>query len=405
LRGDAGIPDASVREGGGAGGASSGKDGAASDAAPRGDGAPASLGPCLSNLPPDLVSFEWSFEHVPVVLPRGGGDPVHYVSSIALSRNGRVLAGSFTHEYKENGTRSRWFRWTDQGFVALEVPQGFDDGEVADVDCDGSTLVGLQRTKSIFQSSRPFRWNASSGFATLPYEPFVSSYAYDAHDVYAVSADGRVVLGQANDELSRVSTVKWVGDAYGERILTQPHWATGMNASGDVLAGAFYLDPGGGRAFVAVGAGAPEDMEYPGRLLPNVLVSAEGETLVFAVIGYPKDPTTNFPVIWTRRGGFEPLDRGVPRAVSAGGRVIVGSRSFSGRADDRSFVWDRKHGMRHLRTILEGYGVALPDGWSVDAVSDISDDARVLAGSLRKSGAPPLTTQAFRVVLPANVFD
>ena len=92
-------------------------------------------------------------------------------------------------------------------------------------------------------------------------------------------------------------------------------------------------------------------------------------------------------------------------AMSAGGRVIVGSISFSARADDSSFVWDRKHGMRHLRTILEGYGVALPDGWIVVAVNDVSDDARVLAGSLKKPGSALLTTQAFRVVLPANAFD
>lgn len=314
------------------------------------------------------------------------------------------------------------------------------------VSADGSTPVGIARP--VGGADEAVRWSdgTMSPLATLDLDGDDSSTAW------AVSRDGKIVVGQSTATHTSALPVRWGPDGKATRLPlpagVDSAESRAVSRDGKVIAGC----TGGGCDAVVrwSGASAPSPvaasvpfylaahpMTDDGKVLAGnegaelehaVRIDASGRADVFKgtrVEAISDDGTVMVGNVGTRavlwRGKGAPVDLGVvdgytecyARAVSAdGGRVIGNCIRRSGYvpvADEPrtppppdpqasvAFVWDKRRGMRTVADALADAGAKLPDGWWLDEAFDICAYGVTIVGDARSPGS---TNEAWMAIVP-----
>ena len=139
------------------------------------------------------AAFRWTAASG--MVPLGGG------SATAVSADGSVVVG--WQERIATGTGSmRAFRWTENSGMVAIVPQRDADSVARAVSGDGSVVVGAHRVPhDTGESGDAFIWDSSRGMRSLE-DALTNEYGLDLEgvdllDARGISADGRVIVGQA----------------------------------------------------------------------------------------------------------------------------------------------------------------------------------------------------------------
>ncbi|MET3615850.1 putative HAF family extracellular repeat protein [Rhizobium aquaticum] len=217
------------------------------------------------------------------------------------------------------------------------------------VSADGTVVVGEANDGSANNVSRAFRWSQSSGLISLGLLNGGRS-----SEAYGVSADGAVVVGYA-------------GDGAANNASRAFRWTQG---SGMVSLGVLN----GGNGSSANG------------------VSADGSV----VVGYAADGTANNKnraFRWTQQTGLVSLgtlNRGaasIANAASADGSVVVGySNDGAANNRDRAFRWTQASGLVSLGVLNGGF---------YSYANSVSGDGSVVVGNAT-DGAAANSTRAYR---------
>jgi probable HAF family extracellular repeat protein len=331
----------------------------------------------------DAAAAACSADHA-VFIPLGEL-PGGFVDSTAeaISDDGCVVVGESD---SANGLEA--FAWHDAIMTGLgDLDGGIFESHALGASADGSVIVG-QATSSAGQ--RAVRWSGGGAVELLPpAEPMVQADTIAT----AVSDDGSVVVGSL-DYGPWGCALRWVGEAAADLLGTcdggfsvEPAIAWNVSALGDVVVGA----RGG---------------QFPPRFGPTAFRSEAGEvttlpglaTCEFASFGYAYDVSSDGRVavgtscstggareaVRWEDGQAGALGYGTGTyaiGVSADGSVVVGGADTAA-LDDEAIIWDRRHGARSLKALLEQAGVDLT-GWTLIDARDVSADGRSIVGSGR----------------------
>jgi probable HAF family extracellular repeat protein len=203
---------------------------------------------------------------------------------------------------------------------------------------------------------------------------------------WAVSADGKVAVGQSRPEAFRWENGLMVGlgDLPGGALYEKI--ALAVSADGSVVAG---------RSDTAVYEEAFRWTESDGMVgLGNLgnfdsvatAVSADGSVIV----GYSRNAANAEEAFrWTESGGMVSLGdlpgqgfRSQANAVSADGSVVVGDSAddpIRYGTNDHAFIWDEMNGIQNLKKVLLDKGLDL-SGWELFSATGVSADGRTVVG-------------------------
>lgn len=327
----------------------------------------------------------------------------------AVSANGEVVVGEIL---TDEGMRA--FRWTASNGTAI-LGTLSTEGVAApysrayDVSADGRSVVGESSTAAPLQQRAAFRWTADEGMVDLgelPTRPYTN---YSA--AHGVSADGSVVVGQAQGEHTW-EPFRWTASG-GMQSLDgfpnpnpdlpgyHPGYAYDVSSDGEVIVGWGVGESMGHDAvrWTADGGAVWLDGFPTGYHSEAHAVSADG-TVVVGQAGPGNGRrafrwTAGEGVAWLSEG---PFVSGSANGVSADGSIIVGGHGDSRESETYlgAFVWTAQEGMRSVATLLAEAGVDLA-GWTLVRATGVSADGRAIVGIGENPGGQ---LEAWRAVLP-----
>ena len=275
-------------------------------------------------------------------------NPGAFGTSEAVSGDGSVVAG-----WGENVPGvPHAFRWTTgAGLVDLGTLPSGSTSYAKDVSADGTVVVGYSDSSPPagipppppgVPSTEAFRWTPTSGMVglgTLPGAPILDSYAY------AVSADGSVIVGTANNGVSGYELFRW----------TTPGPIQGL--------GVLHATP--------------------------TAVSGDGSVIA----GYTQNSGLVEAFCWSQAAGLEVLPR-LPGAtappnerandISSDGSIIVGHVQSPAYTDIEAVIWRKTGGTWEVRTLKDvlvtDFGVTAATSWHLSTAEGISSDGRTIVG-------------------------
>lgn len=233
--------------------------------------------------------------------------------------------------------------------AALTPPSQLDDASY-----DGTILVGTDffgfDFDPAFWSGRALLWHVELGVTYLPdLGPGPGFYPNTA--AFAISNDGTIIVGTADDSIAGVQAVRWIVDKENISVASlgfvpggsQPAAARALNDDGSVIVGHCFTAGG----FV--------------------------------------------PFRWTEQDGMVNLGSPPPErpsssatVVSGDGRIVLGA-DVSGPypyfdETGRAWMWDAAHGMRDFKSYLQNeQGLAL-NNWLITHPTDMTPDGRTVVG-------------------------
>jgi probable HAF family extracellular repeat protein len=236
-----------------------------------------------------------------------------------------------------------------QRLLWLGTLPGGDWSPAYGVSADGSVVVG--EAENTAGQKRAFRWTASGGMQDLGTLP-----EYDWSEALGVSADGSVVVGWAGNAAGQYRAFRWTAARGMQDLGTLGgDWsqAQGVSADGSVVVGAADNAAGRLRAFRWTAARGMQDLgTLGGRESVAGGVSADGSV----VVGLADNAAGHGRAFrWTAAGGMQDLgtlggDWSEAWGVSADGSVVVGDApNAAGRL--RAFRWTAAGGMQDLGTL------------------------------------------------------
>lgn len=283
---------------------------------------------------------------------------------LALSRDGRAGAGALT------GAGSGGFRWSETEGVqvlpgAMSVQAISSSGRYV----AGSSLDDEQREVASY-------WTADGSLVRLGGLPDTAWQGGLVSVALAVSDEPRVV-GVANDLAQRRLAFEWrIGG--GMRALPLPPEAKAARAGGVSDDGhrvhGWIEGTSGARHGVLWRDGTPQLLSSSGLAAGEVLGANRDLTVLFGAA-----------YLWRADTGpqrLQPTDRRDSSlqllAGSDDGRTLAGS--VGNGASRAAAIWKPETGARPLERWLAERGVAVPDGWTLVAVTGVSGDGRRLGG-------------------------
>jgi len=283
-------------------------------------------------------AWRWSRESGQVLLGNGNtsgneGDP----GTPDVSHDGLAVSATLDHEESQGGYPGVWKKnpgWTRPESTQRGVVWGMSD--------NAETLVGL-----VWQESEPgvfaraASWNPGGGMTILGI-PGLNSRANDA------SQDGSVIVGWSED----LGTGTW-----------QPAAWTGEGTT--VLAAT--------RAFCEATAVSPDGSIIVGQSYDEFLNQRGAALWLKSDFGWVQEDLGTLPGTFAGYGQAAALD------LSADGRVIVGLNKFDWERST-GFVWTPNGGMQDIRDYLAGQGIDIPADFSIDSVTAVSDDGKLMTG-------------------------
>ena len=309
--------------------------------------------------------------------------------AFGVSGDGEIVVGLSSNA---TSTQRAW-RWERaSGLLDLGTMGGMNAIARA-VTPDGLAIVG----QSINPWGQPHAFLLQSGYTMQDLGSIMHPTHYGMSEAFAVSADGSVVVGTSETEVSgQFDAFRW-GTATGMQGLgLYQGQASGVSADGSVIVGHHGSPP---RAFRWTAESGLTDL----GMLPGhehafaTAVSADGSVIV----GWVRNSLGSMDQAfrWTAETGMVSLgamagtSMSVATGVSADGSVVVGY-AFSSGSSQKAFRWTATSGMQPVGTLGGNRSVGLA----------VSGDGRVVAGSSTRS---PLSSTyvAFRWEARPNVAD
>ena len=300
-----------------------------------------------------------------------------------VSGDGSVVVGE-----SNAGGNFHAFRWTANGGTqALGYLPGDGYSTAVDVSDNGSVIVGSSRLSSV-SSSEAYIWTAGDGLTGLGFLP-----GGDTSTATAISGDGLVVVGSSN------STIYTSGEAF--------RWTSGggMTALGNI----------GGFPTISTASA----LSYDGSVVVGSNIYAfgmfhtiayrwtidDGMTSLGLLSGYTSTGAsaissdgsvvygtasnnggTSEGFRWTEADGLSGLgwlpggSHSSVVDVSADGTIVLGESDSTGNIIDEAVLWSEAQGMRSVKNLLAEAGVDT-SGWSLDDAGGISSDGTIIVGT------------------------
>lgn len=294
-----------------------------------------------------------------------------------VSGDGRVVSGASFVPGSWGAVPAVPFRWTRAGGLEAIGPQFSPGRIVAEVDGNGSRIVG-----------GTWEWTSTSGFTDL------SGRLTRGGLITGASADEGVAVGVTSLSQQSVFRLDLDTSAPLELISTPSFGQTGLSIDltvsrdGGTIGGALLL-PDYGSTPVIWTAGSvvlPGDLQPSNRSGAVTDLSDDGSVAV----GFSREAGFGWAGFrWTAATGMVSLARtgdeqtfSPARACNADGSVIVGQTRTFGAANGAAYIWTAGDGLRRLRDVLvRDYGLADElQGWVLDEATDVSQDGRVIVG-------------------------
>jgi probable HAF family extracellular repeat protein len=300
-----------------------------------------------------------------------------------VSANGSIVVGTGNNDVPApnsfNGFRFEAVKWTaDSGLTGLGSDLGVRGTASWAISGDGKIVVG--NIFDEYPDRSVFTWTQSEGMKRLS---GCSCVSFDTAD--DVSFDGSVIVGRMATA-SGYHAYRWTSGTGAIDLGFLPGGsgesdALGVSYDGSVVVGTSATD----KYFQAF-RWTQQDGMVPlgersnrGGSSANA-VSADGSV----VVGDDLDGAA----MWTVHAGTVATTRlgaATARDISADGRVVVGA-SFvagagpNGTVGDEASRWTEQSGMQSIPTILERLGVNL-EGWKLSFATGVSADGSVIVGS------------------------
>lgn len=247
-----------------------------------------------------------------------------------------------------------------QDFVELPPIPGDQELVVVDLAAGGDVVL-CYSWNSIHRNATPALWHLSMGTEPLPHV-----FGSEAHDVYALSADGRHVVGRTIEPATeRVIAVRWTIGGETEIIRPPAGYAHisafDIDDHGRTMVGATIREDGAVRGWYGVDAGNITLLEPPDGYAASVAMAVDATARNIAGYAQTSDGTL-VPCIWSVDSGLEVLpipvgaDYAYANGISGDGRRVIGS-SFDGIGTFSGYVWDRDEGILDLDLGDEPSGV------------------------------------------------
>ena len=226
---------------------------------------------------------------------------------------------------------------------------GGDESGAAAVSADGSVVVGGAQNAS--NQYRAYRWTSMGGMENLGTTPAGDTTLY-------VSADGSTVVGTTEYGSNQNRAWRWnsgVLTDLGTLVGGSFSVASAVSASGSVVVGNAGHASGYGHAFRWTSGVMTDLGTLGGRYSSANAVSADGSI----VVGYADNASGNRHGFHWTAGVMTDLgtlggNRSNATAVSADGSIVVGYARIIASTQYRAFRWTSASGMTDLGTLLGG---------------------------------------------------
>jgi probable HAF family extracellular repeat protein len=315
-------------------------------------------------------------------------------TAIAVSGDGTTVVGFGRGNALAEPALWREGKLTSLGKLDLE---GDDHAWAHAVSADGRVIVG-EATATEAQNLAVV-WHSGDGPTRQPLpQGFSSAYAR------AVSGNGKVVGGSALRPCEAGTcevAVLWregrpgiVTDASGKPL---PARIEGLSQDGSVAVGSRLGDPSGFEEAFLLTRGKVQWLgKLPGSETSSAhAVSADGHVVV----------GESWPGAFRwERGRMESLgklpgfDQCFARAVSADGARIVGNCVGQGGMRSEAFLWEKGGGIRSVMEALAQAGAEVPAGWQLNEAFGISADGATVVGD----GSSARGHEAWKAVIPRS---
>ncbi len=360
------------------------------------------------------VGFLWDPSGGAVVFAQSGKTYLtpNFVFPRAVSPSRTVVGGDVLREQ----LRALPFLWTPaDGYNFLPtpcssskdpeggVPLGACSGGAAAVSADGSIAAGTVYA-DVTAPSAAARWIAKRTKKGLKLSLDLLAPKDAWSNAYGVSADGRVIVGDAGPSDAALAAARWIdGTSAPLAPVGAASSARFVSTDGSVAIGTATVD---GRTVLARwesdGSAATFTPPDGTSLVEVTAINASGT----AAVGALAAGDNWAPFLWREVDGFTVLpeldqpayDRSEALGVSDDGSVVVGALQASvisnGFPRSYGFLWSARTGLVLLTDLMTAWGQADADYWSASAIS--GDGLRVLAignfpGSTHDSGSVVVT--------------
>lgn len=259
-------------------------------------------------------------------------------------------------------------------FQRLGTLPGYTRSQSAAVSADGRVVAGTAEDSGGRQQA--FRWNAASGIVALGFPPGGTRSAASG-----ISADGSVVVGYANStEPPGSASVAFRWTTVGMERITPLAGSTlcgasGVSGDGRVVVGVCLAHNNVGFHWTQSGGGIGLGQLGGGSSASSNAAAISNDGLVIAGSG---NPFIAGAVVWTLAGTRTILGKLQPddsnasaSALSADGAVVVGN-SYDSASQPRMFRWTLGSGMQPVPGV--------PTDVTASFASAVSGDGRVIVG-------------------------
>lgn len=301
----------------------------------------------------------------------------------ALSADGSVLVGA---AFGPGGNRP--ILWDGKPEAEeLGVLPDEKYGEANAVSADGKVVVGQS-------GERAFRWSRAEGVSAL-----AQAEGATIHSPQGTSADGAVIVGSFYEPSKGFEACRWTDtglSGLGDPPDARSSVASVVSADGSVIAGVADVDGVRSVAFRWTEAQGMQVLPSPeGAAWMKIgAISADGAPIVGAASA--DNGQSSRPFRYSEELGMELID--VPGRVLHAEAIGVGDDNVVlGTADDRGFVWSDENGFAYLDEVLEGSGIRTGPELRVMA---LSGDGAFVAGTRKDSFSH--VPHVFVVALPEH---
>lgn len=301
----------------------------------------------------------------------------------ALSMDGRTVTG-YTRD--ENFVE-RGFTWTrgagmDEWGARVGIPVSTNPTGISS---DGSTIVG-RRLDSSTNSYTAFRYSNGT-YQTLGASP----PGFGANSAFGVSGDSSVIVGSISQNGAFSTAMRWTAgtgmQSMGVANGGLAGWFTGISRDGSTAIGISTGSASGFDAYTWTQSGGWRMLPVPGGIGTQYdarpqFVSSNG-TLVVGYASRVSDPS--IAILWqngvpTNLGNFGPRWDMFAGGISDDGRVIAGSGTDRDTGRSSPVIWLEGSGPINFEEYMRSLGYALPPGWVMRGIGDISSDGRTILG-------------------------
>jgi probable HAF family extracellular repeat protein len=314
------------------------------------------------------------FEFVPLGNLRGSDDFGKRSQAYGVSADGQAVVGESLSSVGLGVTRgAEAFLWVKpgpmRGVDALSPPETEYFSAAYAVSDQGRVVVGQSQTD---KGRQAFRWTQATGMVALG-----TPAQHETSIAYGISADGKVIVGTQGKVAFRWTQEHGMTPLSGQKKSA----ALAISSDGKVVVGWRNAEDGT-EAFRWTVAGGLQGLgDLPGGTFFSGAdgVSRDGSVIV----GTATSANGTEAFRWTAADGMTPLSdlpdgefSSSAYAVSGDGKVVVGRAA--GLTGPEAFLWTAEQGIQSLSALV--HNVPAATHWQLTEARDISDDGRIIVG-------------------------